>query len=105
MGKKYRNKLVEHKVLPDGSSEDTFVQEEVIEPAAVEEQAAPAPEEEIIEEHKVDFDGWYGARASKIPGHHHKEIIKADFKGRKMPVMATMAEFDAALKKYGVSLA
>lgn len=101
MGKKYRNKLVEHKVLPDGTAEDVFVQEEIVEPA----DAAPAPEEEIIEVPKVDFDGWYGARASKIPGHHHKEIIKADFKGRKMPVMATMAEFDAALKKYGVSLA
>ena len=54
---------------------------------------------------KVQFDGWWAARASAIPAIHKKEIIKADFKGQKVPMVATMAEFDAALKKYGVALA
>ena len=31
---------------------------------------------------KVDFDTWYSLRKDSIPKHHHKEIIKADFKGR-----------------------
>lgn len=106
MGKKYRNR----QITPENEQgEATYVREEIEvadEQPAAEVVAEPAaPVEEIVEEPKVDFDGWYGARASKIPGHHHKEILKADFKGRKMPVMATMAEFDAALKKYGVSLA
>lgn len=96
MGKKFRNKEVAHNTLPDGSEESVYVREEYEEA----EQAAPAPEV-----HKVDFDGWYGARASRIPAHHHKEILRADFKGRKVPVMASMAEFDEALKKYGVRLA
>jgi hypothetical protein len=63
------------------------------------EQAAP----EVVEE-LVDFETWYSIREPKIPGHHHREIIKADFKGRKVPALATMAQFDEALKKYGVKL-
>lgn len=111
MGKKFRNREISHKTLPDGSEEAVFVKEEYEEadpapaaPAApvtpVAEEPAPAPEV-----HLVDFDGWYGARASRIPAHHHKEILRADFKGRKVPVMASMADFDEALKKYGVRLA
>lgn len=53
----------------------------------------------------VDFDAWYGVRSKQIPSQHRKEILKADFKGRKVPAMTTMAEFDLALKKYGVLLA
>ena len=52
----------------------------------------------------VDFETWLSVRASKIPACHHREILKADFNARKVPVMASMAEFDAALKKYGVSI-
>lgn len=66
----------------------------------VAEEAAP----EAIEEELVDFEAWYAARQKAIPAHHHKEIIRADFKGRKVPEMATMAIFDDALKKYGVKL-
>lgn len=64
-----------------------------------------APEQEVpvvTEEPKVQFDGWYALRSSVIPAIHKKEILKADFKGRKVPMVATMAEFDEALKKYGV---
>jgi hypothetical protein len=56
-------------------------------------------------EDKVSFDLWYGARSKRIPSHHYKEILKADFKARMVPTLATMAEFDAALSKYGVKLA
>lgn len=72
------------------------------------EEAAPAAaivEAPKAEEPKVPFDGWYALRASAIPAIHKKEILKADFKGRKVPMVATMAEFDEALKKYGVRLA
>lgn len=54
---------------------------------------------------KVEFDGWWALRSGVIPAVHKKEIIKADFKGRKVPMVATIAEFDEALKKYGVKLA
>jgi hypothetical protein len=53
---------------------------------------------------KVDFDAWFALRKNKIPAHHHKEIIKADFKGRGLGQLETMANFDAALKKYGLKL-
>lgn len=56
------------------------------------------------EDSRVDFEVWYSIRSNKIPTQHHKEIIKADFKGRKVPALATMAEFDSALKKYGITL-
>ena len=61
-----------------------------------------APE---AEEPKMQFDGWYALRSSVIPAIHKKEILKADFKGRKVSMVSTMAEFDEALKKYGVVLA
>lgn len=69
-------------------------------------EAAPEQEvqEAVAEEPKVQFDGWYALRSSVIPAIHKKEILKADFKGRKVPMIATMAEFDEALKKYGVEL-
>jgi hypothetical protein len=76
--------------------------EDVADDAVIAEESAP---EEVIEIPMVDFDGWYGARRSRIPVHHHKEILKADFKARKMPVMGTMAQFDEMLKLYGVKLA
>jgi hypothetical protein len=78
----------------------------------VEQAMDEAPEEIVVEEPrkraeapKVEFDGWYAARRHSIPAIHKKEILHADFKGRKVPMVATMAEFDEALKKYGVKLA
>lgn len=55
-------------------------------------------------EELVSFDEWYSLREKQIPRHHHKEILKADFKGQKMPEKATMDQFDSALIKYGVKL-
>lgn len=72
--------------------------------AAPVEQPQEAKEEPKAEQPKVTFDGWYALRSSVIPAIHKKEILKADFKGRKVPMTATMAEFDEALKKYGVQL-
>jgi len=83
-------------------------EDENMELAADEAEAAP---EEVVdvapeaEEPKMQFDGWYALRSSVIPAIHKKEILKADFKGRKVSMVSTMAEFDEALKKYGVALA
>lgn len=63
------------------------------------EQEAAAEEAELI-----DFDGWWASRATKIPAQHHKEIIKADFRGRGLSSKESMEVFDAALDKYGVKL-
>jgi hypothetical protein len=79
--------------------------EEVMEAAPQEEKAIEEEPRKRAEAPKVHFDGWYAARAAAIPVIHKKEIIKADFKGRKVPMMATMKEFDEALKMYGVKLA
>lgn len=72
-------------------------------------EAAPeeikAEEPKAKEQPKLHFDGWWSLRKDAIPAIHKKEIIKADFKARKVADMATMAEFDEALKKYGVKLA
>lgn len=57
-----------------------------------------------VEELKIEFDGWHALRNAAIPAVHKKEILKADFKGRKVPMVATVAEFDEALRKYGVDL-
>ena len=92
MGKKNRQaKDMELAVNEADSAEETD---------AAPEQEAPA----AAAEPKVQFDGWYALRSSVIPAIHKKEILKADFKGRKVPMVATMAEFDEALKKYGVEL-
>jgi hypothetical protein len=63
-----------------------------------------AEEQEQGQLELVDFEEWYALRSTNIPSQHHKEILKADFKGRKVPVMATLADFDGALKEYGVEL-
>ena len=38
--------------------------------------------EDAPAESKMDFDTWYAIRKDLIPGHHHKEILKADFDAR-----------------------
>lgn len=79
------------------------------EQAELQAEAAPsveqAPAHRRAERPKVQFDAWWAARSAMIPAVHKKEIIKADMMGRKVPMVATMAEFDEALKKYGVVLA
>jgi hypothetical protein len=54
---------------------------------------------------KVDFDAWFVMRENKIPPQHHKEIVKADFKGRGLGQCESLEDFDAALGKYGIKLA
>ena len=56
------------------------------------------------EKQKVDFDAWFSMRGPKIPPQHHKEILKADFKGRGLGQCESLEDFDTALKKYGVKL-
>ena len=53
---------------------------------------------------KMKFESWFAFRERAIPNHHHKEILKADFKAQGVKDPATIAEFDQALKKYGVVL-
>lgn len=53
----------------------------------------------------MDFDSWHSLREEMIPDHHHKEILRADFKARKVPMeSATIEEFDKALEQYGIKL-
>lgn len=65
------------------------------------------PQQATVEqsEELVEFETWHASRGPKIPQHHHKEILKADFKARGLCDMATMKDFDEALTKYGVKLA
>jgi hypothetical protein len=93
--KKYRNRMIEgtEKTLPDGSTEASYIREEVLE-AAPKEAAAP----------KFDFDAWFASRQPKIPRHHRKEILRADFTARGLGQCESLADFDAALNKYGVKL-
>ncbi len=59
-------------------------------------------EQEGVE--KVDFDTWYALRKESIPKHHHKEVLKADFKGRGLSGDCSMETFDRALAAYGIVL-
>lgn len=59
---------------------------------------------ESYQEERYDFDTWYTLRVSKIPSHHYKEILKADFKARGIKDLDTLDNFDIALKKYGVNI-
>lgn len=53
---------------------------------------------------KISFNSWWVLRSGKIPRQHKKEIIQADFRGRKLSEFETMKTFDEALKKYGIIL-
>lgn len=82
------------------NKKSSFSQAQEAKPEAVESQ-----EQEMASEAElVDFDGWWATRRSKIPEHHRKEIIRADFKGRGLSDSETMEDFDAALKLYGLKL-
>ena len=65
----------------------------------LESAVAAAPAEE-----QYEFDAWYALREKKIPKHHYKEIIKADFKDRGLGAREGIKTFDAALEKYGLKL-
>ena len=53
---------------------------------------------------KISFDEWWIMRAGQIPRQHKKEIVKADFMGRKLSDKEEVNVFDAALVKYGIIL-
>jgi len=70
-------------------------------PAPAAQQAASA---NMAEANRIEFDVWYAMREAAIPGQHHREILKADFKGRGLKEFETVEAFDIALQKYGISL-
>jgi poly(3-hydroxyalkanoate) synthetase len=65
-------------------------------------------EQDMTEMHqeaaKLDFDAWWILTENKIPGHHYKEIIQADFRARGLSSKETMQSYNEALKKYGLKL-
>lgn len=63
-----------------------------------------AEAEEAPTKETIDFDGWWAMRATRIPSQHHKEVVKADFRGRGLSTKETMEDYDIALSKYGVKL-
>ena len=60
------------------------------------------PQEQAAQ--KMKFEAWHAYREKLIPKHHYKEILKADFKAQGVRDLATIAEFDKALNRYGVTL-
>jgi hypothetical protein len=68
------------------------------------EEVAATMQEAQQYQNLVEFDDWWAQRMSKIPSVHRKEIIKADFRGRKIVGLQTMEAFDAALEEYGIQL-
>lgn len=88
MGKKNRNKQISPEQVMPGVTEAEVREEVSAEPAVP----------------QLDFDAWYALRKLRIPKHHHKEILKADFKARGLGQQESMQDFDAALEKYGVKL-
>lgn len=73
-------------------------------PAPVVVAQAPAPVAAAPKPMKLDFDAWWAMREKKVPQHHLKEIILADFQARKLSLQETMQTYDEALRKYGVKL-
>jgi arginine/lysine/ornithine decarboxylase len=53
---------------------------------------------------KIDFDAWWALVENKIPTHHNREVIKADFRGRGLSSQETMQAYNEALGKYGLKL-
>lgn len=57
-----------------------------------------------VKEDGLDFESWHALRGPSIPAVHKKEILKADFAGRGLTMTETLAIYDEALKKYGITL-
>lgn len=91
--------------MADNDQKENVAEEKVVVKPAPAARSKPSKAPVVPKEEFVDFETWYAAREGAIPGHHRKEILKADFKGRKVPNMATMAQFDDALREYGIKLA
>jgi len=65
--------------------------------------SAPIDKEMPVVE-TYEFDVWWVLRQDKIPGHHMKEVIKADMKARGLSDKESLEDFDVALKQYGIKL-
>jgi hypothetical protein len=87
MGKKKKQKNIQigPTVMKDGLEETIYMR----------------VEEEV---ETVEFDVWWVLRQDKIPGHHMKEVIKADMMARGLSDKESLEDFDAALKQYGIKL-
>lgn len=95
MSKKSRRERIQEASRTNmGMSSDSLVLKELTEEELSEEEQAEL----------VDFDGWWAARATKIPTHHYKEVIRAHFGGRGLSAQETMADYDEGLSEYGVKL-
>lgn len=84
-----------------------FYEEQPAAEERAEEEVVVAPVAKAVEAPqpmKLDFDAWWALREKKVPQHHMKEIILADFKARKLSLKETMSTYDEALRKYGVKL-
>jgi hypothetical protein len=53
----------------------------------------------------MEFEAWYAVRGVSIPAHHHREILRADFRARGVPNKASLEDYDKALLAYGIKLA
>lgn len=62
------------------------------------------PKKKEEKDETISFDQWWMKRSKKIPQVHRKEVIRADFKGRKLSDKARMEEWDKALKAYGLDI-
>jgi hypothetical protein len=67
-------------------------------------EAKKRQESEIKVDVAISFDSWFHRRSERIPKGHYKEVIAASFRSMKVPMMATIAEFDEALAKYGLKI-
>ncbi len=83
MGKKNKNKRMSQSNAQEASAPMS--------------QEAPAVE-------TYEFDVWWVLRQDKIPGHHMKEVIRADMMARGLSDKESLEDFDVALKQYGIKL-
>jgi hypothetical protein len=58
----------------------------------------------VVQDKLIHFESWFHMRKDAIPKQHLKEILVADFKARGVGNEATMAQFDNALRLYGIKL-
>ena len=68
------------------------------------EKAMKSAQPKKKKDEKMSFDAWWMLRAAKIPRGHMKEVIRADFKGRKLSDKEMAEEYDKALAAYGLKL-
>ena len=53
---------------------------------------------------KIDFDAWWAMNEKKIPAHHHKEVILADFRARGLSLRESIQSYNDGLKRYGLKI-